>query len=58
MSVNTYTKYHDRVCSGSEKTCLGQMENAAKEEAELAVQRGDVDENGIPILTVVADGHW
>lgn len=34
------------------------MKNAAKEEADLAIQRGDVDENYIPLLTVVADGCW
>ncbi|CAG9763511.1 unnamed protein product [Ceutorhynchus assimilis] len=34
------------------------MENAAAKEAELALEEGDVDENGIPCITVVTDGAW
>lgn len=34
------------------------MEEAAKEEYELAIQNGDVDENGVPMIVVVADACW
>ncbi|CAG9763450.1 unnamed protein product [Ceutorhynchus assimilis] len=34
------------------------MENAAAKEAELALEEGDVDENGITCITVVTDGAW
>jgi hypothetical protein len=34
------------------------MEMAGKEEARLAVEENNVDENGIPLITVVADGTW
>lgn len=58
MSSHTYSKVHDKVSDGWEKAALDSMNAAAKEEAELAVKRGDVDDNGIPHLTVVADGCW
>ena len=32
------------------------MEMAGKEEARLAVEENNVNENGIPLITVVADG--
>lgn len=34
------------------------MQNAGAEEYALAVERGDVDENGIAFITVVLDGGW
>ncbi|KAF2891890.1 hypothetical protein ILUMI_14283, partial [Ignelater luminosus] len=40
------------------KTGLQTIEEAGKEEAALAIASGDVDEEGIPLLTVVTDGAW
>jgi len=34
------------------------MKKAGVEERELALEAGEVDENGIPMCTVVADGQW
>lgn len=34
------------------------MEKAGKEERDLAMQRNDVDEEGIPFITVYLDGGW
>ncbi|KAJ8885147.1 hypothetical protein PR048_011343 [Dryococelus australis] len=34
------------------------LREAAQEEAAIAVTNGEVDEQGIPLLTVVADGSW
>ncbi|XP_063235828.1 uncharacterized protein LOC134541192 [Bacillus rossius redtenbacheri] len=58
MSAMTYSKYHNKVCDGWEKAATTQMKEAVEEEAALAKQRGDVDEFGIPLLTVVVDGSW
>lgn len=58
MSQNTYAKCHDKVCEGWEETALKEMAEAAKEEADLAIARGDVGMDGIPIIPVVADGQW
>ncbi|XP_063223711.1 uncharacterized protein LOC134531760 isoform X6 [Bacillus rossius redtenbacheri] len=58
MSANTYAKYHDKVSDGWEKTAIKEMGIAVQREAQLAVERGDVDEDGFPVLTVIADGQW
>lgn len=58
MSSKTYSAIHDTICDGWEKAAIKEMEDAAKKEAELAVERGDVDENGTPLITVVVDGCW
>ncbi|KAI4454140.1 hypothetical protein MML48_10g00000195 [Holotrichia oblita] len=34
------------------------MEHAGKEERKLAIEKGDVDEDGIPHITVLFDGEW
>jgi len=34
------------------------MKLAGDEERKLAIQAGSVDNNGIPLITVVADAQW
>lgn len=34
------------------------MIDAGKEERDLAIQNGHVDDDGIPYITVVVDGAW
>ncbi|CAG9771359.1 unnamed protein product [Ceutorhynchus assimilis] len=34
------------------------IEEAAVEEKEMAIERGDIDENGVPFITVLLDGGW
>lgn len=58
MSANTYSKYHDIVSAGWESTALEQMEISAKKEAQIAVEKGEVDKNGVPVLKVYADGAY
>lgn len=58
MSLKTYLKYHDHVSDGWEATALQEMESAAQEEIKLAIEEGNVSKDGLPILTVVADGGW
>jgi len=31
---------------------------AGNEEAEIAKKEGNVNENGVPLITVIADGAW
>ena len=38
--------------------CLDVPAKAAKEEAEYAQQIGSIDDNGTPLVPVVADGCW
>nr|CAD7445849.1 unnamed protein product [Timema bartmani] len=37
---------------------MEEMKMAAQEESRLAVQEGAVDVDGVPLITVVADGSW
>lgn len=58
MSNPLYQKIHNDLIKHTENTALEAMEMAGKEEARLAVEENNVNENGIPLITVVADGTW
>lgn len=58
MSVNTFIQQNDKISDAWELTALKEMEIAANEEKEIAIERGDVDLDGIPLLTVIVDGSW
>lgn len=58
MSNPTYNRYHKAVSEGWQQAALREMQEAAEEECCLAKQRGDVDKDGVPLLTVVADASW
>lgn len=58
LSQHIYNKSHDVVCKSYEESALKEMEAAAKEEAELAISAGEIDTDGTPIISVVADGSW
>jgi hypothetical protein len=58
MSSKTYDRIHKKVAVGWEETALEEMKAAAAEEARLARERGDVDNYGVPLLTVVTDASW
>lgn len=58
MNNNTYNKEHDIVCEKFEEAATQTMYTAAKEEARLAIEAGDVDLDGVPFIAVVADGSW
>ncbi|CAB3247747.1 unnamed protein product [Arctia plantaginis] len=51
MSKNLYVKCHTKVCELWELAKQKSMEEAAKEEYDLAIQNGDVDANGVPMIT-------
>lgn len=40
------------------ETALDEMIKAGNEERQIAINNGNIDENGIPLCTVVADGQW
>ncbi|CAH1105339.1 unnamed protein product [Psylliodes chrysocephalus] len=56
MSQTKYNKCH--ISDAWEQTASKQMAIAAKEEADYAKEIGQIDKNGIPLITVVADGCW
>lgn len=49
---------HSKVFQYTHKIALEGMLLAGKEEGRLAVERGDVDQDGRPKIAVVADGAW
>nr|CAI5841795.1 unnamed protein product [Callosobruchus analis] len=58
MAKKTYGEYHEKVAELIRSSAWKSMEDAAAEEAKLAIEAGDVDINGVPCITVVADGAW
>lgn len=58
MSLNTFSQQNDKISDAWELTAIKEMEIAANEEKEIAIERGDVDLDGIPLLTVIVDGSW
>lgn len=58
LSNPTYLKLHEEVGKEIEKISWEATEEAAKEEAKLAYDNGDVNQDGDPMITVVADGAW
>lgn len=58
MSQKTFKLYEEKVSKGWAATAAAEMEQAAAEEARLAVEHGEVDKDGTPLITVVADGAW
>lgn len=58
MSRKTFNGYHETVAQLIRDANFQNMEAAAVEEAHLARQAGDIDENGTPCITVVTDGAW
>lgn len=58
LSQFVYNKSHDVVCKSFNECATKEMEAAAKEEAQLAISAGDIDTDGTPLISVVADGSW
>lgn len=58
MSNKKYQKEHVLVERYTEATAWDAMQDAAKEEAKKAIENGDINDKGIPLITVIADGAW
>ncbi|CAG4952208.1 unnamed protein product [Colias eurytheme] len=56
MSDHLYAKCHTKVCELWETAKEKYIEEAAKEEFDLAVRDGNVNADRVPMITVVADG--
>jgi len=53
---NMSNKLYQKVDQFTHNTVWESMSSAAKEEAKLAIDYGDVNENGVHMITVIADG--
>lgn len=58
MSNRFYEKLHEEVDDFTNATAWESMSSAAKEEAELAIKDGEVNDDGVPLISVIADGAW
>lgn len=59
MSPIKYRKTEDKTGQYWNDTATKMMKEAAKGEAEAAIERGDIDaDDGIPFITVISDAYW
>lgn len=58
ISANTYQTIQTNLQKEIQNTAWIEMKKAGEEEKKLALESGNVDKDGIPLVTVVADGQW
>lgn len=58
MSSKTYTNIETTLETEIKNTAWFEMERAGKEEKQIAIKSGNIDVDGIPFITVAADGQW
>ncbi|XP_045763690.1 uncharacterized protein LOC123866281 [Maniola jurtina] len=58
MHQNTYTKIEQSLTPLIEECAIEEMIAAGEEEKRLAILNGEIDKEGCPVITVVADGSW
>ncbi|KAK4885602.1 hypothetical protein RN001_001873 [Aquatica leii] len=58
MSNKTYSKYHSKISLAITKNINQLMTEAGKEETKLAIELGDVNADGVPVISVIVDGAW
>lgn len=57
MTEKTYIKHREKLVDDFRKTAMESMKEAAEIEKQLAMEKNETI-NGIPYITVVADGSW
>lgn len=58
MSNHTYLKTENEVANAIHETAWDEMKDAGEKERTIAIEKGRVDTDGIPYITVIADGAW
>lgn len=58
MTAKIYLKYNNIVGADIKSSAWDEMRLAGMEEKRLALEVGDIDEDGIPMCPVIADGQW
>lgn len=58
LSATAYSKHFLELSNSIQETAWDEMIKAGEEERQLAIKCGDVDVDGIPMCTVIADGQW
>lgn len=58
MSNKKYQLVHNNVAEYMKQISWEEMELVGKEEFRIAIENGEVGENGRPMISVIADGAW
>lgn len=58
LSSTAYLKHLSVVSDAIKDTAIDEMLKAGNEERQQAIESGNIDEDGIPMCTVIADGQW
>lgn len=58
MSNYTFLKIQNDIANAIHDTAWEEMKKAGEEEKLIAIEKGKVDPDGIPFITVIADGAW
>lgn len=58
LSSTAYINNLSLVSNFVADTAIDEMIKAGNEERQIAIKNGNIDENGVPMCTVIADGQW
>lgn len=58
MTNKSFIKYSNDISQFVDESAWEHMRLAGLEEKQLAIDRGDIDTDGIPMCPVVANGQW
>jgi len=58
LSCSSFVKTQASIAEIVHDTAWEEMQKAGEEEKRIALDCGDIDTDGIPMITVVADGQW
>jgi len=58
LSCSGYVKIQSSSAKAVHEVAWDEIKKAGEEERKLAIQYGDIDIDGVPMITVVADGQW
>lgn len=58
LSCRSFLKLQSTLATVVSDTAFDEMKKAGNEERKLALECGDIDVDGTPMCTVIADGQW
>lgn len=58
LSCSGYVQIQSNAAKAISEVAWDEIKKAGEEERKLAIQHGDIDIDGVPMITVVADGQW
>lgn len=58
MANTTFSREHEDLSSSIHSLAWEEIRKAGEEERQLAIEAGDIDDDGVPFCSVVADGQW